>query len=137
MVGFAEQQDRNAAAERPRVQRVFSHPVVLVLCQVSAVLGIFLMYTFLPEGAAAAGIQVPATAVFAGEDPAKSHVWIIDEGTKTLQRRDVETGRLTDYGVIIRSGVSPGEWVVTKGVHSVKEGQEVRILDLSGEGSAS
>ena len=53
MVGLAEQQDRNGAAERPRVRRVFSHPVILILCQASAVLAIFLMDAFLPDGAAA------------------------------------------------------------------------------------
>ncbi len=53
MVGLAEQQGRRARAERPRVERVFSHPVILILCQAAALLAIFLMYTFLPEGAAA------------------------------------------------------------------------------------
>jgi biopolymer transport protein ExbB/TolQ len=53
MVGVAEQQDRNAAVERPRVRRVFSHPIILILCQVSAVLAIYLMDVFLPDGAAA------------------------------------------------------------------------------------
>ena len=53
MVGLAEQQDRNGAAGRPRVRRVFSHPVILILCQASAVLAIYLMDAFLPDGAAA------------------------------------------------------------------------------------
>ena len=120
-----------------------TYPVTLVMAQpegteiLPGMAGSAKVTANLPEGTGAAGIQVPATAVFAGEDPTTSNVWIIDEATKTLQKREVETGRLTDYGVIIRAGVSPGEWVVTRGVHSVKEGQEVRILDLSGEGSAS
>jgi multidrug efflux pump subunit AcrA (membrane-fusion protein) len=92
----------------------------------------------LPENDAAAGsIQVPATAIFAQQDPEKSYVWVIDEATKALQRREVEVGRLTDYGVVIRSGLTAGEWVVTRGVHSVREGQAVRIMDLSDRGAAS
>ena len=53
MVGLAEQQKRNGAAERPRIRRVFSHPVILILCQASSVLAIVLMGAFLPEGPAA------------------------------------------------------------------------------------
>ncbi len=53
MVGLAEQQGRRDRTERPRVERVFSHPVILLLCQAAALLAIYLMYTFLSEGAAA------------------------------------------------------------------------------------
>jgi biopolymer transport protein ExbB/TolQ len=53
MVGLADQQDRNGGAERPRVRRVFSHPIILILCQASAVLAIYLMDAFLPDVAAA------------------------------------------------------------------------------------
>lgn len=91
----------------------------------------------LPEDVKEAGLPIPATAVFAGEDPAKSYVWVIDEASKTLKSREVETGQLTPRGVLIRSGIKPGEWVVVKGVHSVAEGQTVRIMDLSGEGTSS
>ena len=85
----------------------------------------------------AVGIQIPATAVFAQQDPTKSFVWVIDEASKVLERREVEIGRLTDFGVVVRSGLEAGEWVVTKGVHSVKEGQVVRIMDLSSGGASS
>lgn len=86
----------------------------------------------LPDSASATGIQLPATAVFAGEDPEKSYVWIIDEATSALQRREVETGRLTEYGILIRSGLEVGELVATRGVHSVTEGQVVRVMGDSG-----
>ncbi len=92
----------------------------------------------IPENQAlAVGIQIPATAVFAQQDPTKSFVWVIDEASKVLERREVEIGRLTDFGVVVRSGLEAGEWVVTKGVHSVKEGQVVRIMDLSSGGASS
>jgi len=90
----------------------------------------------LPDDAREAGVPVPATAVFGGDDPSKSYVWIIDETTKTLEKREVETGRLTRYGVLVRSGLNPGDWVVSKGVHSVAEGQQIRIMESSGKGLA-
>ena len=37
---------------RPRVRRVFSHPVILICCMLLAVLVIYLFQEFLPEGAA-------------------------------------------------------------------------------------
>ena len=56
----------------------------------------------------------------------------MDETTTTLSRREVQVGKLARFGVLITAGLEPGEWIVTKGVHSVKEGQKVRILDTAG-----
>ncbi len=53
MSELAEQRDRTGAVERTRVQRVFTHPAILVLCQAAAVLAIFLMDAYLPAGPAA------------------------------------------------------------------------------------
>ena len=84
-----------------------------------------------PDDSALVGIQVPATAVFTGDDMSKNFVWIVDESTSTLSRREVELGKLGRFGVLIKSGIEPGEWIVVKGVHSVKEGEKVRILDIA------
>jgi len=89
-----------------------------------------------PEDSELVGIPVPATTVFSGEDPGKSFVWIVDEATKTLSRREVQVGKLARFGVLIREGLKPGEWIVVKGVNSVKEGQAVRILDVAREEQA-
>ena len=32
-------------------------------------------------------------------------------------------------GVVVTEGLQPGQWIVTAGVHSLEEGQTVRILD--------
>jgi RND family efflux transporter MFP subunit len=87
----------------------------------------------LPKGARDAGLQLPATALFTKEDPSKSYIWIINEADNTLESREVETGQLTEYGILITKGINPGDMVAVKGVHSVKEGQKVRILDISGK----
>jgi RND family efflux transporter MFP subunit len=87
-----------------------------------------------PQDADLVGVLVPATAVFAGEDPSQRFAWVIDESTNTLSRREVQVGRLARFGMLLKDGLSPGEWIVVKGVHSVRGGQKVRILDVTKEG---
>ena len=82
-------------------------------------------------------IQIPATAVFTGAEPGKSYVWIVDESSKTLSRREVELAGLSRFGTRIRAGLEPGELIVVKGVHSVSDGQQVRILDDTRADTAS
>ncbi len=84
-----------------------------------------------PDDSVLLGIEIPATAVFSGDDPNKNFVWVVDEASKTLSRREVQIGKLAQFGVLIKDGLKPGEWIVVKGVHSVEEGQQVRILDVA------
>ena len=90
-----------------------------------------------PKSADLAGLEIPATALFTGADSTKSFVWIIDEANKTLSRRTVEVGKLSKFGVLIKSGLKPGEWIVTKGVNTLDEGQQIRIIDAAKENAAS
>ncbi len=75
---------------------------------------------------------IPETAVFS-PDENKTYVWIIDEKSKKVNKREVKTGDLLDSGITVREGIEPGEWIATAGVHYLKEGQEVRILSASTE----
>ena len=72
-------------------------------------------------------IVVPPGAVFAAESGQQSYVWVVDEKTRRVARREVETGQLTPVGIAITKGLQPGEWVVTAGVNSLRENQEVKI----------
>lgn len=83
-----------------------------------------------------AGIHIPATAIFAGKDQSKSFVWVISEGTDTLSPREVILGQLTQYGMLIKSGLKAGERIVTKGVNSLQEGQQVRIVGAEAQEKA-
>jgi RND family efflux transporter MFP subunit len=84
----------------------------------------------LPEDAAAAGIEVPLSALFAPpDDPEKrSYVWIVDPDALQVSRREVALQQLTPWGARVR-GLEPGERVVTVGVHHLREGQRVSLLD--------
>ena len=68
-------------------------------------------------------------------DASKSYVWVIDDATSTLSRREVEPGALSEFGVRIRRGLDGGEWVVTAGVSVLDEGQRVVKLETEGAGS--
>jgi RND family efflux transporter MFP subunit len=72
---------------------------------------------------------VPVAAVFSREGTPESYVWVIDESTLTVHRREVTVGELTDHGVQIKAGLEPGEWIATAGVFYLLEGRQVRILD--------
>jgi RND family efflux transporter MFP subunit len=83
------------------------------------------------------GIDIPATAVFTDSEQKRSFVWVIDDASKTLSRREVQVGGLSRLGTRVRSGLQSGEWIVTKGVNSVEDGQQVRILEAAYEGGQS
>jgi RND family efflux transporter MFP subunit len=77
---------------------------------------------------AQAGIEIPVSATFTSEEPGSTFVWVIDETSKTVSQRRVRTGNLTDRGITITEGLSPGEWIAIAGVHYLREGQQVKIL---------
>lgn len=85
----------------------------------------------LPEDLAQTGYEVPLTAIFSDKGQ-QSYVWVIDEASMTVSRREVQTGELSPRGIYILTGIKPGEWIATAGVHSLREGQQVRILESAG-----
>jgi RND family efflux transporter MFP subunit len=83
-----------------------------------------------PDDARASGVEVPIAALFADEasDSEQSYVWVVDEASSTVSRRPVTPLGFSALGVRVQ-GVDPGERVVAAGVHSLREGQPVRIQD--------
>ena len=83
----------------------------------------------LPREETGAGVEVPTSAIFTpdGADAAGSFVWIVDETASAVTRRRVENLRITQQGTTHVRGIEPGERVVTKGVHRLREGQEVLV----------
>lgn len=84
----------------------------------------------LPPEALEVGIEVPLPALFApADDPEKrSYVWIVDPDALQVNRREVTVQQLTARGARVQ-GLEPGERVVTVGVHHLREGQQVSLLD--------
>ena len=74
----------------------------------------------LPAGGKNEEIVLPASAVL--DPPA---VWVVDRTTNTVSIRPVTLkGAAGDFS-IVSSGLSNGDEVVIKGIHSLEEGQAV------------
>ncbi len=120
-------------------QATRTYPVTLVMDQppdveiLPGMAGKAFVTAQLPEEAKEVGIEIPATAVFSVGDPGKSYVWVVDDTDKTLSRREVQIGQLTSFGVLVKAGLEAGEWIVVKGVHSVHDDQQVRIIEAEAD----
>ena len=78
-------------------------------------------------------IEVPVVALFSPDDMAGSYVWVIDEASMKVARREVTAESLAEGGIRITEGLQIGEWIAIAGVHYLKEGETVRILEAEGE----
>jgi RND family efflux transporter MFP subunit len=76
-------------------------------------------------------MEVLASALFEKSDGATC-VWLVDTSTMTVHRQSVKTLRPTTVGFLIE-GLKAGQTVVTAGVHYLKEGQKVRIMESPDE----
>jgi RND family efflux transporter MFP subunit len=86
----------------------------------------------LPGGIDDTGFEINASAVFS-RDNQGTYVWIVDPDAGTVSRREVEVGRVTPRGLVVK-GVKPGEWVAIAGANVLQEGQKVRILEQGAGG---
>jgi RND family efflux transporter MFP subunit len=77
----------------------------------------------------APGIDIPAQALFRAES--STSVWVVDPATKTISARTVDIQANDSSRVRVASGLNPGDIVVTAGVHALRPGQKVRLLEAS------
>ena len=73
-------------------------------------------------------LRVPASSVL--REGAETFVWIVDSPGNTVSLRKVELSD-DEAGVRVTGGLSAGERIVTAGIHSLKQGQQVRIEEES------
>jgi RND family efflux transporter MFP subunit len=73
------------------------------------------------------GYPVPVSAVFT--TPSGSHaVWKLDTTTMMPEETGVEVGEMMDDNIMILSGLSEGDTVITAGANFLSESQKVRII---------
>ena len=72
-------------------------------------------------------LAVPLTALLREGDAV--YVWRLDGQAMTVDRVQVTVAGVAGNSVILGSGVQPGETLVSAGVHLLKPGQKVRLLD--------
>ncbi len=74
------------------------------------------------------GFDVPLSALLSGDNGQQSFVWVIDPKDGSVSRKDVQTGVLSDSGILIQ-GLKGGEFIATAGVNTLREGQKVIIIE--------
>src|SRR5690606_11877422 len=72
-------------------------------------------------------VKIPLTSlIHLGQ---QSMVWIFEPASETVCVRPVTISQiLTDGTAVVSSGLNAGEIVLSAGVHSVKEGEKVKLL---------
>ncbi|MBN8920319.1 MAG: efflux RND transporter periplasmic adaptor subunit [Rhizobiales bacterium] len=70
-------------------------------------------------------LRLPASAVLVRDG--KAFAWIVDPSSRTVTLRALEGRRADDGSMRVTAGIEPGMRVVTAGVHTLKEGQKVRV----------
>jgi RND family efflux transporter MFP subunit len=71
---------------------------------------------------------LPVDAALA-DDSGKAFVWKLDPESKAVSRTPVELGDLAGGRVRVTAGLEEGELVAISGVHQLRDGMVVRILD--------
>lgn len=88
---------------------------------------------FMNKGDAEARYYLPTEAVV-GEANGSRTIWVVNPDNATVESRAVTIGKLDAAGLEILEGVKPGDIVVTRGVHHLKEGLKVRYTKPGAEG---
>jgi len=70
---------------------------------------------------------LPLTALYRDND--RPAVWVYDPQTQQVALRPIAVEQYREDGVLVRSGVRNGEWIVAAGVHKLTDGQKVRPYD--------
>ncbi len=76
---------------------------------------------------ASVGVTVPVASVFTEND--KSYVWVVNEDSMTVTRKEVSLGRVANEGITILDGLEGGLLIVSAGANSLVEGQKIRLLE--------
>ena len=70
---------------------------------------------------------VPLTAIYRKGDDAA--VWVYDPTSRSVTLRPIGVAQYREDGVVVKDGLRDGDWIVTAGVHKLREGEMVRPYD--------
>ncbi|MHA6889631.1 efflux RND transporter periplasmic adaptor subunit [Ralstonia pseudosolanacearum] len=101
-------------------------------------LGMTAVATFVRPGGGAdsggMGVRVPITALL--QEQGKNEVWLYDAASQTVKPVPVTVGAPRDNVLLVTGGLSPGQTIVTAGVHLLKAGQRVLPMAAADQPSA-
>jgi RND family efflux transporter MFP subunit len=77
--------------------------------------------------AADSRIHIPATAIL--DKDGKAFVWLVDGKLGTISTREVKLDGRTGAEAVVVDGLVDGDQIATAGVHSLSEGQKIKMTD--------
>ncbi|ORT98881.1 RND efflux membrane fusion protein [Anaerovibrio sp. JC8] len=72
------------------------------------------------------GLVLPLSAIYQINDT--SQVWVVDKSTDTVSLKDIKFEKIGDNSVRVM-GLNVGDIVVIAGVHKLRQGQQVRLME--------
>ena len=82
-----------------------------------------------------ASIRLPLSALMSHKG--QSSVWLLDRTSMTVAARPVVVAGADGNDVVLASGLSPGQTVVTAGVHTLSAGQKVKLYETQTQANAA
>ena len=73
-------------------------------------------------------LRVPVSAVL--KKGGETFVWVVDEPTSTVSLHKIDLSE-DEGGIRVTGGLTAGTRIVTAGIHSLEQGQHVRIQEES------
>jgi len=78
----------------------------------------------------AAGQQIiPLSALY--ERTGQAAVWVVDARTHQVHLTPVDVAAYQEQGVVVSAGVEPTQWIVTAGVHKLRDGDTIAPVDAA------
>jgi RND family efflux transporter MFP subunit len=71
--------------------------------------------------------KLPLTAVT--QQQGQTAVWLVDKSSMTVRAQAISVAGADGNSVVVAGGLSPGQIVVTAGVHALTPGQRVKFYD--------
>ena len=87
------------------------------------------MRVFFADAATQAQTLVPLSALY--ETAGKPAVWIVDARTHQVHLTPVDVAAYREQGVVLTAGVEPRQWIVTAGVHKLRDGDAITPVDAA------
>ncbi|HTT12796.1 MAG TPA: efflux RND transporter periplasmic adaptor subunit [Burkholderiaceae bacterium] len=109
--------------------RTYPARITLADAPSSVALGMTATVMFVAPGGSSV-ITLPLQSLLRDGDA--TFVWLLDRRGMTVQRAPITLASVAGNEVVVASGVAPGDTVVTAGVHLLKPGQKVKLLEESG-----
>ncbi|MEM9102836.1 MAG: efflux RND transporter periplasmic adaptor subunit [Pseudomonadota bacterium] len=86
------------------------------------------LYLYVPNEGEVGEILIPASSILADSNKT-TYVWIFDETTKAVSKREVTIENMGARGIRVTNGLQKGEVIAIRGVNHLRQGMKVRPLD--------